>query len=71
MQLQTKRSIEHCPLGVSQGAWQSCLHQLVLGYLVHHGYYNTALTFASNTSQGIKEDVASIKNRQSKYVRVV
>lgn len=50
---------------MSQGAWQSCLHQLVLGYLVHHGYYNTALTFASSTSQAISEEIASIKNRQS------
>ena len=65
MQQQTRQSMENSPLGMSQGAWQSCLHQLVLGYLVHHGYYNTALTFASNTSQAISEEISSIKSRQS------
>ena len=66
MQQQTRQSIEDSPLGMGQGAWQSCLHQLVLGYLIHHGYCNTALTFASSTSQTIHEDIASIRNRQSK-----
>ena len=66
MQQQTRQSIEDYPLQDGQGAWQTCLHQLVLGYLVHHGYCNTALTFASSTSQTIQEDTASIKNRQSK-----
>lgn len=63
-----RKSIEDFSVQDGQGAWQSCLHQLVLGYLVHHGYCNTALTLASTTSQPIREDIASIKNRQSKVV---
>ena len=66
MQAQTRQSIEDYPLQVGQGAWQSCLHKLVLGYLVHHGYCNTAAVFASTTSQTLEEDWVSIRNRQSK-----
>ncbi len=66
MQQQVRQSIEDFPLREGQGAWQSSLHQLVLGYLVHHGYADTALTFASSTMHSIKEDTASIRNRQSK-----
>ena len=68
MQVQTRQSIEEYPLQVGQGVWQGCLHQLVLGYLVHHGYCNTAASFAATTSQILHEDLSSIKNRQSKLV---
>ena len=67
MQQQTRQSIEEYPVHVGQGAWQGCLHQLVLGYLVHHGYCKTAVTFATSTAQTLNEDISSIKNRQSKW----
>ena len=39
---------------------------MVLDYLVHYGYCNTAQLFATATGQQIEEEVASIRNRQSK-----
>jgi hypothetical protein len=65
MQAQTRQSIEEYPLQVGQGAWQSCLHKLVLGYLIHHGYCNSAAAFATDTSQTLEEGWVSIRNRQS------
>ena len=38
-------------------------------YLVHHGYSATAEVFAQTTGQPISEDLASIKNRQSRWKR--
>ena len=67
MQAQTRQAIEDYPLPTGQGAWQSCLHNLVLGYLVHHGYCDTAAAFAKTTSQTLEEDWVSISNRQSQY----
>lgn len=67
MQAQTRQAIEDYPLPTGQGAWQSCLHKLVLGYLVHHGYSDTAAAFAKTTSQTLEEDWVSISNRQRQY----
>ena len=41
--------------------------RLVLGYLVHHSYTNTAEAFASRTGLPLKESVASMRNRQCQY----
>lgn len=40
-------------------------HSMVSSYLVHHGYYATATSFARATETTIQEDQTSIKNRQS------
>ncbi|KAJ8677078.1 hypothetical protein QAD02_012865, partial [Eretmocerus hayati] len=37
---------------------------VVSTYLVHHGYCETALTFANSSGQSFGEDLASIQNRQ-------
>ena len=41
---------------------------MVLDYLVHYGYCNTAQVFATATGQQVEEEVASIRNRQSKIL---
>ncbi len=40
--------------------------RMIATYLVHHGYCSTAEAFARSTGQEFGEEVASIKNRQSK-----
>ena len=40
--------------------------RIVSTYLVHHGYCATAEAFAKSTGQSFTEELASIKNRQSK-----
>lgn len=40
--------------------------RMVSSYLVHHGYCATAEAFARSTDQTVLEELASIKNRQSK-----
>ena len=42
--------------------------RMVASYLVHHGYCATAEAFAKSTDQAVHEELASIKNRQSKLV---
>ena len=42
--------------------------RMVLDYLVHYGYCNTAQVFANATGQQVEEEVASIRNRQSKVM---
>lgn len=42
-------------------------YRMVSSYLVHHGYSSTAETFAKTTNQNFCEEIASIKNRQSKF----
>lgn len=41
-------------------------YRMVSSYLVHHGYCATAEAFARSTDQTVLEELASIKNRQSK-----
>ena len=43
---------------------------MVLDYLVHYGYCDTAQVFATATGQQVEEEVASIRNRQSKAIIV-
>lgn len=43
---------------------------MVSSYLVHHGYCATAEAFARSTDQTVLEELASIKNRQSKNIMV-
>lgn len=64
MQQKIRLSIEQVTLPGGPGEWQTSLHKLILGYLVHHGYSRTAQVFASNTSQQLEEDAQSIQNRQ-------
>lgn len=42
------------------------IFRMVSSYLVHHGYCATAEAFARSTDQTVLEELASIKNRQSK-----
>lgn len=46
------------------GDWQTVLHKMVSTYLVHHGYSQTAESFASTAGQEISEELTSMKNRQ-------
>ena len=39
--------------------------RLVLSYLVHHGYSQSAQVFSRSTGQRLDEDVSSIRSRQS------
>nr|XP_054748387.1 ran-binding protein 10-like isoform X1 [Lytechinus pictus] len=64
MRMKTKTTIENYPVPDDQGEWQSVLHRIVSTYLVHHGYSQTAESFARSTRQTIAEEVMSIKNRQ-------
>ena len=43
---------------------------MVLDYLVHYGYCNTAQLFASATGQLVEEEMASIRNRQREELLV-
>jgi len=43
---------------------QSVLYNMVLTYLVHHGYSQTAETFAKCVGQEISEELVSMRNRQ-------
>nr|XP_057931448.1 ran-binding protein 10 [Doryrhamphus excisus] len=56
--------IARFPIGERLGDWQAVLQNMVSSYLVHHGYYATATTFARATETMIQEDQTSIKNRQ-------
>ena len=68
MQQQIKQSIIQLRISDGLGAWQGSLHKVVLSYLVHHGYSQTAQLFATSTGQSVGEDPVSIINRQSKMV---
>lgn len=46
------------------GDAQSVLHNMVATYLVHHGYSQTAETFARSAGQEISEELTSMRNRQ-------
>ena len=60
----TQTSIEEMSWPRKQGEEQSVLYNMVLTYLVHHGYSGTAESFARNVGQEISEELASMKNRQ-------
>lgn len=61
---QVHNSISSVPLVKGAGVWQLELHKILLGYLVHHGYTNTAVQFARSTGLELEESVESMKNRQ-------
>lgn len=44
---------------------------MVLDYLVHYGYCNTAQVFATATGQQVEEEVVSIRNRQSEMMSLL
>ena len=46
------------------GDAQSVLHNMVATYLVHHGYSQTAESFAKSAGQEISEELTSMRNRQ-------
>lgn len=62
-----KFTIENQFVSDDNGQFQTVLHKLISGYLIHHGYAATAEAFASkvNSEWGEhNEDMFSIKNRQ-------
>uniref|UniRef100_A0A8C6ZYW2 RAN binding protein 9 n=1 Tax=Nothoprocta perdicaria TaxID=30464 RepID=A0A8C6ZYW2_NOTPE len=63
--------IDRFPIGDREGEWQTMIQKMVSSYLVHHGYCATAEAFARSTDQTVLEELASIKNRQSKAVKLV
>ncbi|WAR12872.1 RANB9-like protein [Mya arenaria] len=62
--MKTRLTIERFPVNDKRGEWHNALQSIVSTYLVHHGYCATAEAFAKSTGQNIREDLASIKNRQ-------
>lgn len=46
------------------GDAQAVLHNMVSTYLVHHGYSQTAESFARSAGQEISEELTSMRNRQ-------
>ena len=60
----TQSTIEELSWPRKQGEEQSVLYNMVLTYLVHHGYSQTAESFARNVGQEISEELASMRNRQ-------
>lgn len=68
MRAETIAYINDFPLPVEpqtpMGDPTALLHKWVSSYLVHNGYSSTAEAFARSTGQALREDLASIKNRQ-------
>lgn len=55
-----------------EGAWEAALHELVVEYLVHSGYTETAEALVSaNEGMVIKESAAAMRNRHSMYKTVL
>ena len=63
----TLSGIEEMSWPRKQGDEQSVLYNMVLTYLVHHGYSQTAESFAKCVGMGqtINEELASMRNRQN------
>lgn len=60
----TRGVIEGLSWPRKHGDMQTVLQRIVSTYLVHHGYSQTAETFARSTGQEIAEELASMRNRQ-------
>ena len=60
----TQSLVEELTWPRKQGEEQAVLHHMVLSYLVHHGYSQTAEGFARCVGQEISEELASMRNRQ-------
>lgn len=60
----TQGLIEDLAWPRKHGDAQSVLHNMVSTYLVHHGYSQTAESFARSAGQEISEELTSMRNRQ-------
>jgi len=60
----TQGLVEELSWPRKQGEEQAVLHHMVLSYLVHHGYSQTAEGFARCVGQEISEELSSMRNRQ-------
>ena len=60
----TQGVIEELSWPRRHGDAQSVLHNMVATYLVHHGYSQTAESFAKSAGQEISEELTSMRNRQ-------
>jgi len=60
----TQAVIEELSWPRKQGDAQAVLHNMVSTYLVHHGYSQTAESFARSAGQEISEELTSMRNRQ-------
>jgi hypothetical protein len=60
----TRHQIQNTSIPEGDGVWQSNLHKLVMGYLVHHGYTSTAIQFTKLAHLPLEESLTSMKNRQ-------
>ena len=60
----TQSQVEELSWPRKQGEEQAVLHHMVLSYLVHHGYSQTAEGFARCVGQEISEELVSMRNRQ-------
>uniref|UniRef100_A0A1A9X3G9 Ran-binding proteins 9/10 homolog n=1 Tax=Glossina brevipalpis TaxID=37001 RepID=A0A1A9X3G9_9MUSC len=64
MRADMKSTIYDFPLPSDQDDPTTLLQKMVSSYLVHNGYSRTAEAFSRTTGQTIREDMASIRNRQ-------
>eukprot|EP00090_Calanus_glacialis_P034808 TRINITY_DN5886_c0_g1_i1.p1 TRINITY_DN5886_c0_g1~~TRINITY_DN5886_c0_g1_i1.p1 ORF type:complete len:530 (-),score=143.98 TRINITY_DN5886_c0_g1_i1:1026-2615(-) len=60
----TQGVIEDLSWPRKHGDAQAVLHNMVSTYLVHHGYSQTAESFARSAGQEISEELTSMRNRQ-------
>ncbi len=68
--LKTRNTIERYPLKKeTENNLPIILRKLISTYLVHHGYSATAEAFAKSVGHVFEEELASIRNRQSKLER--
>ncbi len=66
-QLKTRNLIERFPLKKDlESNLPVMLRKLISTYLVHNGYSETAEAFAKSVGYVFEEELASIRNRQSK-----
>ncbi len=67
-QLKTRNTIERFPLKKDmENNLPIVLRKLVSTYLVHNGYSETAEAFAKSVDYVFEEELASIRNRQSRF----
>ena len=68
--VKTRNTIEHYPLKKeTENNLPIILRKLISTYLVHHGYSATAEAFAKSVGHVFEEELASIRNRQSKLLK--
>jgi hypothetical protein len=65
--LKSRQTIEQFPLRKDiENNLPTTLRKLISTYLVHHGYSSTAEAFGKDVGHVFEEELASIRNRQSK-----